>query len=86
MVTSCCWSVVPRFFALGGYIFSVMVMRIGDIGFSAPFRYTSLLWALLIGFVVFGEWPDRLTLLGASIVVATGLFSLYRERVATRRT
>lgn len=67
-------------FVMGGYLFSVMMVRIGDISFTAPFRYTSLLWALLLGFVVFGDWPDALTLLGSFIVVATGLFSLYRER------
>lgn len=63
-----------------GYLFSVMVMRVGDIGFVAPFRYTSLLWALVLGIALFGEWPDMLTLLGAAIVVASGLFMFYRER------
>ncbi len=63
-----------------GYIFSVTAMRSGEIGFVAPFRYTSLLVALLLGVIFFGEWPNLLTTLGASIVVATGLFTLYRER------
>ena len=64
----------------GGYLFSVSAMRIGDVGFVAQFRYTSLLVALFLGLMIFGEWPDRLTLIGASIVVATGLFTLWRER------
>jgi S-adenosylmethionine uptake transporter len=68
------------FFILGGYLFSVMVMRVGDVSFVAPFRYTGLLWALILGFVVFGDWPSDLTLIGAAIVVATGVFTLYRER------
>ena len=55
-------------------------MRTGEIGFVAPFRYTSLLVALITGFFVFGEWPDALTSLGAAIVVATGLYTLWRER------
>jgi S-adenosylmethionine uptake transporter len=63
-----------------GYIASVMTMRQGEIGFIAPFRYTGILWALMLGWVVFGEWPDDLTLIGAGIVVATGIFTLYRER------
>jgi drug/metabolite transporter (DMT)-like permease len=67
-------------FIIGGYLFGVMTMRIGDIGFVAPFRYTSLLWALLIGFLIFDEWPNGLALIGISIVVATGLFTLLRER------
>ena len=71
-------------FIFGGYIFSVAVMRIGDIGFIAPFRYTSLLWSILLGFVFFGELLDPLTLLGSAIVVAMGIFSFYREHRAQR--
>ncbi|MEP1199026.1 DMT family transporter [Tateyamaria sp.] len=67
-------------FIIGGYWFSVRVMRVGDISFIAPFRYTGLVWALLLGWLVFGDWPSNLTLMGATIVVATGLFTLYRER------
>jgi drug/metabolite transporter (DMT)-like permease len=74
------------FFIIGGYTFSVMVMRVGDISFIAPFRYTGLLWALLLGLLVFGEWPDQLTLLGAGIVVATGLFTFYREHSMAKAT
>jgi len=69
---------------LGGYLFSVMAMRVGEIGAVAPFRYTSLLAALLLGLFVFGEWPDAWTLIGAAIVVASGLFTLWRERKSTR--
>ena len=67
-------------FIVGGYLFSVMTMRVGAIDFVAPFRYTSLLCALILGLFVFGEWPDKLTLIGSAIVVATGAFTLYRER------
>ena len=67
-------------FILGGYFFSIQVMRTGEISFTAPFRYTGLVWALILGFLVFGEWPGWLTLLGAAIVVGTGIFTLYRER------
>ena len=62
-----------------GYVFSVQTMRVGEISFIAPFRYTSLLVALVMGYLVFGDFPDAVTLLGAAIVVATGLFTLYRE-------
>lgn len=67
-----------------GYISAVAGMRSGDIGFVAPFRYTSLLVALVLGLMLFDEWPDALTMLGAAIVVATGLFTIYRERAASR--
>lgn len=65
---------------VGAYFFSVQVMRAGDVSFIAPFRYTGLIWALLLGFVVFGEWPSLLTLTGAAMIVATGVFTLYREQ------
>ncbi|MDU8928558.1 DMT family transporter [Alisedimentitalea sp. MJ-SS2] len=73
-------------FILGGYLASVAVMRVGEISFIAPFRYTGLIWALVLGYLVFGDWPDQLTLLGAAIVVAMGVFTLYREAAARRAT
>jgi drug/metabolite transporter (DMT)-like permease len=63
-----------------GLIFGVMAMRVGEIAFVQPFRYTLLIWAMLFGIVMFGEWPDAWMLLGSAIVVATGLFTFYRER------
>lgn len=69
---------------IAAYWFSVRVMRVGEIGFVAPFRYTGLVIALILGLAVFGEWPDAITLVGAAIVVATGVFTLYRERLARR--
>lgn len=62
-----------------GYMTSIMVVRVGDIGFTAPFRYTAILWALVLGWLAFGDWPAPIVLVGAGIVVASGLFTLYRE-------
>lgn len=72
-------------FVLMGYYFSVQTMRIGEVSFIAPFRYTGLIWALILGWFVFGDWPLPSTLAGAGIVAATGLFTLYRERKLSRR-
>lgn len=72
-------------FLLVGYLFGVKTMRIGEIGFVQPFRYTLLVWAMLSGIVLFGEWPDAWMLAGSAIVVATGLFTFYRERALGRR-
>ena len=82
----------PQALALGGamafvtvaYIASVAAMRVGEIAFVSPFRYMSLLVSLVLGAAVFGTFPDALTLLGAGIVVATGLFTLWRERQLRR--
>lgn len=68
-------------FLFVGYLFSVMTMRIGDMGFVSPFRYTILIWALILGAVVFREIPDGMTLIGAAIVAGTGLYTFYRERL-----
>lgn len=65
---------------VAGYMFVIMVMRVGDIGFVAPFRYTALLWAILLGWIAFGTLPDGVTLLGAGLVVGSGIFTLWRER------
>jgi drug/metabolite transporter (DMT)-like permease len=73
-------------FLIVGYLTSVMAMRHGDIGLVAPFRYTSLLWAIVLGLLVFGDWPDRWTLIGAAIVVGAGLFTLWRERQLRRQS
>ena len=67
-------------FLIVGYLTSVSAMRHGDIGIVAPFRYTSLLWAIMLGLFVFGDLPDGWTMLGAAIVVAAGIFTLLRER------
>lgn len=64
-----------------GYLFSIMAMRVGDLAVVSPFRYTGLVWALLLGFAVFGDWPDTLTQAGAALIVATGIYTFYRERL-----
>ena len=67
------------------YLMSVLVMRVGDVSFIAPFRYTGLIWALGLGWYVFDEWPQTLELVGAGIVVGSGVFMLYREGIAARK-
>lgn len=63
-----------------GYICAVSAMRVGDVGFIAPFRYMSLMWAILLGWLAFSNLPDLYAVIGASIVVATGVYTLMRER------
>ncbi|MEM9855302.1 MAG: DMT family transporter [Pseudomonadota bacterium] len=62
------------------YFLSVAAMRSGDMGFVAPYRYTSLVVALILGVVVFGEVPGTLVIIGAALITATGLYTLLRER------
>jgi drug/metabolite transporter (DMT)-like permease len=68
-----------------GYQFIIMAMRMGDISFVAPFRYTALLWSILLGLFIFGDVPDLPMILGATVIVGSGLYALYRERIVGRR-
>jgi drug/metabolite transporter (DMT)-like permease len=63
----------------------IMAMRTGEISFIAPFRYTSLIWAILLGLFLLGDIPDIWMLTGSAIVVAAGLYAFYRETVTQRR-
>ena len=62
------------------YVMITQAMRHGEIAVVSPFRYAILLLAIVIQIVVFSVWPDALTLIGSAILVATGLYTLYRER------
>ena len=58
-----------------------MAMRNGEISFVAPFRYTGMLWAILFGFLLFGDLPDMNTIFGTIIVVGMGIYALPREQI-----
>ncbi len=73
--------------ALGIGVFAyyaiVAAMRMGELSFVTPFRYTRMLFALVVAVLVFDERPDALTLTGAAIIICAGLFTLWRERKLT---
>lgn len=62
-----------------GYLTAVAVMRVGEVGFVSPFRYTSLIFAFLMDLAVFGVWPAGWTWAGGGLVVGAGLYSIWRE-------
>ncbi len=62
------------------YFAITVAMRIGEISFVTPFRYSRMIFALVIGMIFFAETPDALTLIGAAIIIASGLFTLWREQ------
>ena len=63
-----------------GYYGIVAAMRVGEASAVMPFRYTRLVFSLLVGIVVFNEHPDTITLLGASLIIGSGLYTFLRER------
>ncbi|MFZ5750443.1 MAG: DMT family transporter [Pseudomonadota bacterium] len=70
---------------LGGYWAIVEAMRLGEIAVVTPFRYARLLFALILGALVFAEYPDAWTLTGAALIIASGLYTFTRERALSRR-
>lgn len=66
-------------FLATGYMFMVATLRTGDLSGTAPFRYSIMLFAIVIGVTVFGEYPDRIAIIGMILIVATGLIAASRE-------
>ena len=71
-------------FGIAGYWAITAAMRVGEIGVVTPFRYTRMIFALALGAAVFGERPDAATLAGAGLIVASGLYTVLRERRSGR--
>jgi drug/metabolite transporter (DMT)-like permease len=71
---------------LGGaaQIFMTQSYRLTDASIIACFDYTSMIWALAIGFVIFGELPTPLAFVGAGIIVGGGLLAIFSERAARK--
>ena len=76
-------------FAFAGTVGSIGILcltnafRLAPVATVSPFEYTALIWATLLGYLLFEELPDSLTLFGAAIVISSGLYILYRETVKT---
>jgi drug/metabolite transporter (DMT)-like permease len=70
---------IGGFGALGHYLL-IAAHRLAPAPVLAPFIYSQLVWMVALGYVVFGDLPNRWTLIGASIVIASGLYLLFRER------
>lgn len=64
-----------------GHYLLIVAHRLAPASVLAPFMYTQLVWAVGFGYVVFGDIPNRWTMAGAAVVVASGLYLLHRERV-----
>ncbi|MBO6758848.1 MAG: DMT family transporter [Roseibium sp.] len=71
-------------FIMVGYIFIIAALRSGDIAVVAPFRYSIVLWALVLGYIVWGDVPDLLTVLGILVIVGTGIYTFFREQRLAR--
>ena len=63
-----------------GYYLIVAAMRVGEVSFVTPFRYARILFAIVIGMIVFNETPDIWVVVGACVIVSSGIYSIWRER------
>ncbi len=79
------WIGLGSVFLVGGYLFTVMSLRGTEVAYTAPFRYTLIIYALILGYVVFGDVPDGWSMIGILLIVGSGLFTLYREQRLKRR-
>jgi drug/metabolite transporter (DMT)-like permease len=66
-------------FGMLGYHALTYAMRTGEVGAVTPFRYTRLIFAMVLAMALFGERPDLATWIGAGLVVGSGLFALTRK-------
>ncbi len=80
------WSLLVAIAILGSaaHFTLIKALEFWEAGALQPYSYTLLVWAVVIGFVVFGHMPDGWTLAGAAIVIASGLYAWHRERVVAR--
>jgi drug/metabolite transporter (DMT)-like permease len=69
-----------------GNLFNIIAFRDTDVSVVSPFRYSVILWAILSGLVIFGEWPDATALIGIALIVASGVYTIHREQVRQRET
>ena len=69
-----------------GYGLLIVSLRVAEISAVTPYRYSRLLFLLAIGVILFGERPNLLVLLGAGLIVLSGLYTMWRERQVSHPT
>jgi drug/metabolite transporter (DMT)-like permease len=66
--------------AAGGMLLFVSAYKYGELNFVAPFEYSALLWAIAYGVLMFGDFPDKVTGMGATVAIVAGLLMIWRDR------
>jgi drug/metabolite transporter (DMT)-like permease len=72
-------------FAGFGHYFMIEAFRSAEVVIVSPFRYVTILWAIALGYLAWGDLPDKYVIIGILLVVASGLYILHREIVVARR-
>jgi drug/metabolite transporter (DMT)-like permease len=71
---------VSGFLLTLGFAFTIIAMRNGEVAFVSPFRYTIILFALVYGWVGWGQFPDAIQIAGIVTLTIAGIFALHYER------
>jgi drug/metabolite transporter (DMT)-like permease len=67
-------------FSLAGHLCVIFSLRSGEVAAVAPFRYAGIVWSILLGFMIWNQLPDVLSLSGILILVSAGMYTFYREQ------
>jgi drug/metabolite transporter (DMT)-like permease len=78
------WFVASALLVAFAQALMIESLRIGEVGLVVPFKYTSLVWAVLLGVLVWGDLPDAWTWVGSTLVVGSGLYIWHRELALAR--
>ena len=80
------WAVVAGMIILGsiGYLLLITSLRIGDLSAIMPFRYSRIVFLLILGVLVFGERPTLSMLAGSALILISGLYIMWRERIVAQ--
>lgn len=77
------WLVIFPMIVIGavGYMLLIASIRIAEVSVVMPFRYSRIIFLLVLGVLVFGEKPDLLMLIGASLIIVSGIYMMWREQL-----
>ena len=80
------WAIVAGMIILGsiGYLLLITSLRIGDLSAIMPFRYSRIVFLLILGVLVFGERPTLSMLAGSALILMSGLYIMWRERIVAQ--
>ena len=81
------WAVVVSMIIMGsfGYLLLITSLRVGDLSAIMPFRYSRIVFLLILGILVFGERPTLTMLLGSALILISGVYIMWRERLVTEK-
>jgi len=69
----------------GAHFLIIEALRLGEASLVSPFRYSGLIWATILGLVIWGDFPDGWTLVGAVLLVASGIYIIERSPAVAKQ-